>query len=84
MTAQEARLIQQLSEFVRDWRKEDTAWKADTDERLRAVEGYIAADEARNEARNESTQTKRLNRAQILTAAGLLGSTVLGIINLIR
>ena len=81
MTAGETRLIQQLSDFVRDWRKEDAEWKESADRRLRGVESYITADKARNEAAAESTQQNRLNRAQILTAAGIVGSFVLGLIN---
>jgi t-SNARE complex subunit (syntaxin) len=81
MTAQEARLIQQLSEFVRDWRQEDTTWKAETDERLRKVEIYIAADDARNKATLEAKATNRLNRGQLLTAAGIAVSLLLGLIN---
>lgn len=51
------------------------------DGRLRAVEDYITVDRTRNEAAVEAKAANRLNRAQIITALGIAGSFVLGLVN---
>lgn len=51
------------------------------DARVRAVEEYVTTDKVKAEVKAEAAQSTRLNRAQILTAAGIVGSFVLGLIN---
>lgn len=54
------------------------------DGRLRKVEEYIVADDTRNKAASEAKESNRMNRAQIITAAGIVGSFALGLLNVLK
>ena len=87
MTGQERLDLKILSDFVRDWRREDTEWKLQTDERLRKVEIYVAADETKEELEEKIVTAhgidRRARRTLIVAAAGVLVGIVFGIINLL-
>jgi len=87
VTGQERLDLKILSDFVRDWRREDAEWKVRTDERLRKVEIYVAADESQEETEERivtaSGIAERARRTLIVAAAGVLVGVVFGVINLL-
>lgn len=54
------------------------------DTRLRRVEDYILVERTIDEAATKKKDSARLNRAQIITAVGIGGSFILGLINAVR
>ena len=87
MTGPERQTLELLSAFVRDWRNEDSEWKARTDERLRKVEIYVAADESA-ELTEEKIVTaagisRRARNTLVVAAVGVGVTAVLGVVNLL-
>ena len=83
MTGQERLDLKILSDFVRDWRREDAEWKSKTDERLRKVEIYVAADESAEQAEEKivtAAGISRRARNTLIVAAFGVGVTAVGII----
>lgn len=87
MTGPERQTLELLSAFVRDWRREDAEWKERTDERLRKVEIYVAADESADAAKEKIVTaagiSRRARNTLIVAAIGVGVTVVLGVINLL-
>lgn len=83
MTGPERQTLELLAAFVRDWRKEDTEWKKGMDERMRNVEVFVASETAEDEIITAAGISNRARITQIIAAAGIVVSAVLGVWNLL-
>lgn len=84
MTRDERSALDQLFEYVRDWRREDTDWKKGADARLRKVETDLAAHLSAHKAEGDFRLSLRARLGLAITALGVVSSLVLGILNIVR
>lgn len=68
--------LNQLSEYIREWRTEDKTWKADVSERLKKLEEDKIA---RDAVMNDREQNRSENRWKLAALVGFLSTTSAGI-----
>jgi len=79
MTRGELDALVQLSDFVRDWRREDVEWKVDVSDRLRDVETYVVAAGSREKVNREKSLGLRWRLGIFASVMGTLVSFVLAV-----
>lgn len=76
MTAGEQTSLNQLAEFVRDWRDDDKKWKEDVTARLKELEDDKIA---RDAVRKDRQQSWSNNMWKTIAIAGFLSTTAAGL-----
>ena len=91
MTSSEKLALDQLVDFVRDWRREDTEWKnraedrqSRHEQRLREVEMQLANARAVSAGDADRALSTRARMALVISALGASGGLLLGVFNAIK